>query len=229
MANLENYKKGNLSPEELETFTNSFLRASFEQQQKDRWGELLEQDHEIAGTTATRKGPFKRTRYLWLSGVAAAGLLLFGIFMYSSSNSNYEVLVDQYLAEGYFENQELTKGSFNTEQLYTQAIIAYNQQNFSTAAEQLERIAAMGEANDKHLFFLGLSYLYQEQASNAIAYLEQVMDKGEEATYIKECRWFLALAYLKNQQLEQAKHLLRTIVHGDWHYDQAFDLLKKIK
>ena len=76
---------------------------------------------------------------------------------------------------------------------------------------------------------MGLSHLYNQDYQAAIGYLEQVPIVNEETAYEQESRWFLALAFLKNDNVTEGKAVLQAIAQGDWQYDKAQELLAAIK
>ena len=69
--------------------------------------------------------------------------------------------------------------------------------------------------NAKHNLFLGISYLANYQTKNAIKTLEKDFATDD----FKDDRiWYLALAYIKNNQLDDAKPLLQTLATNDSYY-----------
>lgn len=230
MINLKQYKDGQGSREELEEFTDAFMRAKYDSDRRNRWQSLLSQEHDFkreAGT-ATDSRPGRRI-YLWAASAAAA-IILFLLWMFGplSTSVTYEQLADNYIQEEFYENLEESRGEQDVEQLNMQAISAYNQKDFQTAISYYETIINQGQAHDRHYFFLGLSYLYVDQYDQAIENLLRVPELNAESKFIKEHRWFLALAYLKNGQPEEGRPLLLAIQSTDWKYREAQLLLKAI-
>lgn len=226
---LNKYKDGSLSKEELEAFTNKFMRAKYDDDRRTRWQRLLGEEHNFMREHAQQAGSTSKRIYLWIGSAAAVGLLIFlWLFAPGISPDSYEQLADNYLTEEFYENREDSRGEQDVEQINLQAIFAYNQKDFQTAIERYETIVGRGQANDQHHFFLGLSYLYLDRYDQAILNLRKVPELDARSKFIKEHRWFLSLAYLKNKQVEEGKAVLLTIQPGDWKYGEAQVLLEAI-
>ncbi|MEL6973155.1 MAG: hypothetical protein AAFO02_23525, partial [Bacteroidota bacterium] len=83
MIDLNQYKDGSVSKEELEEFTNAFMRAKYDNDRKERWQGLLASEQNFGrqeNTQATKR--ISRRVFLWAASAAAvaliAVLLLFG-------------------------------------------------------------------------------------------------------------------------------------------------------
>lgn len=230
MIDLNKYKTDSISKEELEEFTDAFMRAKYDDDRKNRWQRMLAGQHnfkrDVPGLQAK---PFGRRVFLWAASAAAVGLLIF-ILMFGpdASVANYEQLADNYLTEEFYENREDSRGEQDIEQVNLKAVFAYNQKDFETAIAHYETIVSSGQANERHHFFLGLSYLYTERPDAAIVSLLKVPELNADSKFIKEQRWFLALAYLKNKQVDQGKDVLLSILPSDWKYQEAQQLLEAI-
>lgn len=227
MDQLEKYKKGLLTKEELSNFTDVFMRAKYDDDRQNRWQKTLAGQHQVK-----RDKPEKTRRiYLWAASAAAAvAIIVFMLFSNPfTANASYEQLADAFLSEEFYENQEMIKGDQDVEQLNLQAIFAYNNKDFSTAIHHYETIVANGAATYEHYFFLGLSYLYTEQPVDAITNLLKVPESNAAGKFIQESRWFLALAYLKNQDLDNGMIVLRSITPAMWKYDEAQQLLEVLQ
>lgn len=230
MINLNQYKDGKASKEELEEFTNAFMRAKHDYDRKNRWQSMLQLQHDFRRDKIdTEVKPIRRSILMWAAS-AAAVVIAFVLWMLAPDTTavTYEQLADNYLAEEFYENQEDSRGEQDVEQLNLQAIFAYNQKDFETAIGLYENIVQSGQANDRHYFFLGLSYLYLDRYDEAITNLQQVPAVNSDSKFIKEYRWFLALAYLKNKQVPEGRTLLISIQPNDWKYREAQLLLEAI-
>ncbi|MEL7250569.1 MAG: hypothetical protein AAFZ63_24475 [Bacteroidota bacterium] len=231
MIDLNQYKDGSVSKEELEEFTNAFMRAKYDNDRKERWQGLLASEQNFGrqeNTQATKR--ISRRVFLWAASAAAvaliAVLLLFGP---GSSPASYEQLADNYLSEEFYENREDdSRGDQDVEQMNVEATVAYNQKDFATAIARYETIIARGQGDDTHHFFLGLSYLYTAAYEEAIRNFLKVPELNPSSKFIQEHRWFLALAYLKNMQVEECKSMLQAIQPRNWKYQEAQELLKAI-
>ncbi|KAA3623645.1 MAG: tetratricopeptide repeat protein [Bacteroidetes bacterium] len=227
MDNSKKFTDDNLQGEELEAFTEKFLRAKFDRDRKKRWGKILEEKHGInpPGTEPRRRKG--RTIYLWMGAVAAAVVLLFLAYplFFNASENNYQQLADNYIQEEFFQNQEISKGDQDIETLEINAATAYNNKAFETAIENYDKIVEAGAAEDRHIFFLGLSHLYQGNYQQAIETLSGFVENEDFNSFQLEASWFLALAYIKHNEPEKAKPFLEEIQKGSWNRQKAQNLL----
>lgn len=230
MIDLNQYKNGNVSKEELEEFTNAFMRAKYDEDRKNRWQGMLGQQQNLHRDKPDQPArPLRKRIFLWVASAAAVAAILFiMLFGPGITTTNYEQLADAYLTEEFYENREDSRGDQDVEQINLRAIFAYNNKDFSTAIDHYETIVGNGQANDEHHFFLGLSYLYEERPDAAIRNLLRVPELNASSKFLQEHRWFLALAYLKNKQVDEGKAALLSIQPGEWKYQEAQRLLEAI-
>jgi hypothetical protein len=83
---------------------------------------------------------------------------------------------------------------------------------------------------DNITFYRGLSYLSNKEAKNAIKDLK-IASKSSDITIQEFSTWYLALAYLRNNLIPEAKATLREIKENEdsRFAPKAGELLKKIK
>jgi len=142
--------------------------------------------------------------------------LLFFTFNYLYPTSNqppYEQLVIASLDKPY-EHTNNRKGVI-MEDSRTQAIDAYVAKDYKKAIDSYQLITSSENATIEDHFFLGLSYLYVDQTSNAIPKLKKALaipTTAKSDFRSKEIiHWYLALAYLKDNKVGLAKEELKKI------------------
>ena len=227
MSNLEQYKKGEMTAEELESFTDSFMRAKYDNDRKNRWENKLSTEQGINQTAPEAKS---RRLYLWVAVAAAVLLLLLAYkpIIQSFNSPGYEQLAEAFITDNFYENLEISRADQDITQVNLDAIAAYNQKNFETAITHFETIVAQGIATDKQFFFLGLSHLYSQEYDDAIANFIEAKNVNDKSKFKQDIQWFLSLAYLKNEDLVNGKSALLSISKGQWNYDKAQQLLEAI-
>lgn len=90
---------------------------------------------------------------------------------------------------------------------------AYKNGQYAKAAQLLEaELAQNSTSKAGQYFFAGVSNLYPPSPNldKAIQYLTLAQDS--EPAYEEQARWYLTLAYLQNEQAEQARTVLKEIV-----------------
>lgn len=107
------------------------------------------------------------------------------------------------------------------------ALTYYGEQNYTTAVEKL--LALPSTSSDTVAYYLGASYLYQEQYKKAIAQLPSVA-KNSSSVFQEKAQWLLILSYLKGGDTQSAKVVLDEILSDSEHqfYQKAAKLQKEI-
>ena len=234
MEEIKKYRQGNMQAEELDNFTRKFINAKFNADKKNRWEKMLKEQHDVDRNTSSPKTkPKIKTRKLYMLAAAVAAAILLLIvanpIIQSFSAPSYEQLASNFIDQGFYENQEVSKGEENVEQLKLNAVFAYNQKDFPTAIKHWEAVVSSAAADETAYFFLGLSHLYNKTYDNAITNLQKAQGFENTNKFEEETRWFLSLAYLKNGDLENAKTALLSINEGMWNHDKALQLLNELK
>ena len=114
----------------------------------------------------------------------------------------------------------------NTAQLSAEKY--YNLGDYSTAATEFEKIRAT-RPNDKNALILLVNcYLNIDQVDSAIELLTNVADNNN-SEYADYYSWYLSLAYLKSNQIEECKDQLNIIVSKNMiHASKAKNLLNDL-
>ena len=159
----------------------------------------------------------KRTVYYLVA--ACLVLVMFGLWLWQPLTDNrqlvssYMTIYDDYLTN---RNSDATR--------LTEAMGWYNDQQFDKATEILREIS--DNKNRDVAFYLGLSYLYDQQYDSACKYLTRVL--AESPKYDEQSRWFLALSLLSEDQVSEARGILEEIGEDDYQYEAAQELLEEL-
>ena len=138
-------------------------------------------------------------------------------------------MADNFLQEDFFQNQDISKGELNIAQLKLDAASAYNRKDFTTSIDRYEELLSSGQAESQHIFFLGLSYLYGKNYPKAIEMLTLFLENKDTLNFKQEAQWFLALAYLKNEEPDKARTFLKMVKEGHWNTEKATQLLEALE
>lgn len=237
---IEKYKQGdNLSEEELDQATREMLKAYYKYKWKKKFEESEPEEQDLVvevGLKAVKNETVSsappRIKF-WSAKFAAAAaavilLLILPLYFYTGSGDaeNYQLLAEQYIAEDTFPSSDTRMGSEEEKMLWGEAKEAYQQKSYSEAAEKISQIAPK---NQEQWFYLGLSHLYQSP-SNYSKVIETLQEARKlDGRFKHEINWFLSLAYLKNEQLTEAKTELENIVKlNRWKIEEAKKLLKSL-
>ncbi|CAM1350005.1 tetratricopeptide repeat protein [Tenacibaculum halocynthiae] len=169
----------------------------------------------------------KRNRsYLF---VAASIAVLISFIGYSLI-VNQKTSTDDLYAE-YFESyrnviQPITRG-VESKNNSTKAFEAYEKGNYKKASTLLIK-AYSEDKNNAYLLYQGISFLQLNNSDKAI----EVLNKQLEITdkFNIKTHWYLALAYLKNNEVIKAKKSLEKVLDssGDYKKQEAKSILRNL-
>ncbi len=110
--------------------------------------------------------------------------------------------------------------------LERKAFVAYESGDLVSAIKYFNELKS-NEDLDYLSFYLGQSYLKQNDLDNAVEYFEQTIAKDK--VFVAESHWYIALAYLKNNDKTNAKkHLEKLIINYSYMNSEAKILLEDI-
>jgi len=163
--------------------------------------------HHVRQEEVSLTGQAKSSRsvYLWPMRVAAAlliGLLGYGAIQYATLSP-----------QSVYEEQHLSYQlpiSRSTEYKMSQLDSLYQQQDYQAVIQLFED---QTETSRRDIFLAGLAYLETNHYEQAIANFTQLQSTAgsDAATFQQETDYYLALAYLKSAQTEQALELFEKI------------------
>jgi hypothetical protein len=176
-----------------------------------------------------------RTQPTWVRWAAAASVLLtisVGIYWYQRTQQPaFLSYADSSLQQ---TDDQLTKSlpaslTAPDRQQLLSAIRAYKVGQYGAVIDQLRIPAADRNSEPYRRYFLGLSYLANKQSAEAIRPLQDAVSTAT-GTLRQKADWFLALAYLKNDQPSLAKPILERVRADTEHpYRQlAVDLMGRL-
>ncbi|MEM9884523.1 MAG: hypothetical protein AAF849_01430 [Bacteroidota bacterium] len=229
MKNLDQYKSQEaMSEQELEASSRVFIQAKFDEAKKASWADQLEKKYQTERTTTAkiRSIPFRAIAVAASIVLLLALLPVLGLFRDST-----EDLLAAYTVENPYPNQLIRKSAETTlAELRVSAAEAYNQQQYALAIQEYQKLLQDKQANVEDLLYLGLSQIYEKQSADAVATLEKaVLQSKQEQRFEQEIDWFLALAYLQNEEVGKAKRLLEKIVANQaWRAADAEKLLNSM-
>ena len=228
--NTDHYKNKDQSEEELDQFTRKQLRIKFNQEKKQRWEQLLKQNHNIRRQPSLIERVPRRKLFYALAATAAALALILMLFpgLFATKDLSATQLASKYLKSEKFPNLIAPKGHAANTELQLKAAEAYNSEDYKMAITFGEQLVAEETDQTAGWFYLALSYLYSENYKEAIRCLKEVRRrKGAISQYQQEADWFIALSYIKSAAFENAKKELEGIVsRNGWQKEKAQLLLE---
>jgi len=242
MANtelIERYLEGSLSPSEQQAFDQRLVQEpAFSEevalQQQIREGlratgraRILSQLETVENRMSAYHPPTQvirfderiRQRFYWAA--AAAILLLIPVYLLLKSNISQEKLFARYF-EPYQTAQPLSQDPLD------RALQQYRDKNYAKALGILKSMEDQGDVSDSTLFYKANVHLQLDQPREAVASLQKI---PASSTFYDEAQWYLALAYLQNNEPERTRERVSLIAQKPGHpYQQrAADLVKDLK
>lgn len=170
----------------------------------------------------------------WL--VAASIMILASVGIYSVKSSYFpsnEVIYQSYFTSCRNTSQPVVRGE-NPNTIEYRAFVAYEAHNYHKAINLFNSVADPDAAYIN--FYKGLSYLEVNKSTKAIELLMPISKAtnlhGKSANFSEKANWYLALAYLKNEDNEKAIKELSYIIDqpsGIFKKEEAQEILNYLK
>lgn len=244
-------------PDNIEQLIEDYLLNRLNPQQRMEFENRLSTDEQLSQQLALRRLAFKgarsagrdrlrnrlknihqevqkppaKTRRLWpliTSLAAAVTLLLIGgtLFFRGQNLSPQELFVQNYQAyplslTSRGEAEELERAQLNQR---------YKNKDYQAALPLFEKLLSQDEKNARLLLGAGISHLELNQTKQAQTYFEAII-AAQDLRLQETARWYLALSFLKEGQVDAARIALENILKNPQAgtYQKAKQLLKDLE
>lgn len=168
-----------------------------------------------------------RKRQLIIGLLVAASIALLFLFIFDIDPQNDTSSQYKRIAEDFYTAPP-TPGTLGSAEQYAVAFQVYNQEDFEEAIVQFQAFLQEDPQNEMLNYFLAHSYVRSQPPQPAKAI--QIFSTIEYEFYKENAEWNLAIAYLFNEQLEQAIEIATTIKDKAAHNfnQKASSLLEKL-
>jgi len=201
------------------------LRSVIFAKTKSDFKQQLKATHQKSKVNPASNRTAKLTSLHYIKRIAAVlilGVLVFVLSRYIGSPETTN-LVDNHIAQTHDAPITL-KGENDDAAAWKAAKDAYKKGDYEAAIREIEKIKS---PETEQQFYLGLAYLYNKNYDKSIAQFESIIQQND-ANYSPTSKWYISLAYLKNNQPEQAKKYLQQIPEDAWKYKEAQELLNTL-
>lgn len=172
--------------------------------------------------------PVKQNKAKWYL-IAASILLLVSIgFYWKQYSSNPETLFADYYTTASNTSHPITRNqNENDTDKLTQAFVAYESEAYDQALKLFNNLYKTS-SNSELLFYEGICYLEIGQTDNAIETFLKHQNFNDKL--LGKSRWYLALAYLKNNNKIETQDILEKITSSssNYNFEKAKDLLSDL-
>ena len=208
----------------------AILNADYNATHKLRWKQLLAEqtDSITAPPENVRKLTSRRRTLYYITAIAAALLIAVFAIILSINTNNLDQQLNDHIAQ-HHHAPTTTMGTPNSNERWELAIVAYQQAEYEGAATQISAIIDDGTTTPELYFYLGLCQLYQHEANYEAAVDNFNRVLATSNAFQEETKWFISLAYLKLQQLEDARRHLEQLANAQgWKSIEARQLLESV-
>jgi len=152
-------------------------------------------------------------------------ILISSVFILKEANQKHILLKISYFTPPVYIESETRNQSGN--ELFSQAMIDYNNTKFSKAIHTLNKIKYI-DSNPKVLFFKGICYLLNDQNKNAIKNFDFII-KNSNPSYYDEAIYYKGIAFLRLNKKKEAIKLFDNLSKMFSPYaGQAKSILEKL-
>jgi len=163
-------------------------------------------------------------RRWWAMAASVVLIAVSGYLLFFSDPSSQE-LFDEYYRPYY---NVLTSGERSGEKTEMDAMSLYERGRYQEAITAFQEEIKDPSSQTALVFYLGLSYLAADQPLKAIENIEKVIS-GPASVLQEPAQWYLGLAYLKAEDIENAQRVFREIQNTSGSYqDQSSEILDQL-
>lgn len=161
----------------------------------------------------------------WMVAASVVFLVLAGLF-FKDSKATPHALFDTYYQPAKNIVHPIVRNTLNDNAL-TKAFVAYQKKDYQNAQSLFGALYKDTKVSSL-LFYEGISLLEIDEVTEAIKKFEQHKQFSDNVTRMTD--WYLALAHIKNNDVQKAKPILEHIISDKNAYksDVAKKLLKKL-
>ena len=190
----------------------------------DRFGKWMKGKE----VSSIRKSP-KVRRFILLQRIAAAVLLVLVPLFFILKPTSTSKLADHYFEAPRSPYLIISRGEQPTdESQFNQAFTLYEKGQYAEAAKDIGRLIIDHPDKQDLKFYQAISLLASGDHVQSIRLLKECTEEPFQELH-QRSPWYLALAYLKAGDKEEARHWLqRTLLIDELHKEPAGKLLQKI-
>lgn len=176
--------------------------------------------------SAVKRLIFPKQNIAWIS--AAAALIIFASIYFVAKSFN-QTDHEQLFSENFSPYQNLLTMKGDSASSGSDAMYFYDMKMWDSANLYFNKAKAKGMDETALNFYHANALLAGHNTKEAILYFELVIN-GEDDRFRTQAKWYLALAYLQINQMEESKEILNELqLNTDVYSKKANDLLERIK
>lgn len=161
----------------------------------------------------------------------AGGVGMF-FYLFSESTSNSEQVARRYFKpySDYWTNRDTLIADSEYFARVTIAMEYYRKGHFQSAIDAFQKFEPLPVDDGYYNLYLGISYLESDFTNLGINHLYVASISFNDFTNIYLSKWYLALAYLRNNRIEEGEKMLNQVIGANSSYKKrAIELKKELK
>jgi tetratricopeptide (TPR) repeat protein len=175
---------------------------------------------------------FSRLRtssFRWLAAAASVAVLIIGAnvaFLFNEQSYEPQELYSMYY-KPYDSYVSVRSGNIDTDDIFIQALMKYEKQEFDETIALLNRIIEVDNMNIASMFYLGVSFIETGRYADAYNSFTKIVDHNDNL-FIEQAEWYLGLTFLRSNEQEKARKQFETIAESQSFYNEkAKELLQQ--
>ena len=192
---------------------------------------FVDKQIESAKAASTKNKTVKIVRIAMAIAAVFIGLVFIQNFVQNRQMEN--LFADNFSTENIqlFENGTY-RGAYDDENpnpLLNKAATAYENKNYTEAEETFIQLAQKYPDNNDYKFYLAITQLRNNKTKESINTFNTLYQLDNDFAYYEETRWYMALAFVKQNKKTKAKNILKELIEYEGYYfDKAYLLSKEL-
>ena len=192
---------------------------------------LKETDRNWGAEKKEQKGVARTINFRRIIAIAATVLLLVMTYQFffsgGGSMSNEQLFADNFQPYQMLLSQRgISEGEKDL--VLENAVLAYSKGNYQSAASSFQQLSQNDPNDISFQFYLAVAQLGAKENDASISLFQNIIST-EGHPFKEQSQWYLALAFLQNNNMESAKKSLDEIQSGQFKYKEAQQILKQLK
>lgn len=219
------YLRGELSDDERFELENGPLQAADIQDTLEEIAKeqtmvpSIEEDlHELEQRwqqrTPQQAKPVSTLRWQLFAAAAAVLLLVFFTYGYYQNQTDNRLYAD-YFDDGQAQEYLAVRGENNNDEALQKALTTYQQGDYTNSLLQFKALKEKNPFDSQLLLYTGLSAMQTSDFYTARQVFNQLLSLDVDPADRASARWYLALTYLQQEQVQQAKAELKWLAKNN--------------
>ena len=172
---------------------------------------------------AKRQQKSKAKKFIMsITSIAAIIAIVFSLNIYQD-NRRMDKLFETYYTPLEYDSQLMSRGEETISPELASVMESYQKEDYASALQMFETIP---DVDENYLIYKAICLLETEQTEDAITLLEKLVANGEGTEYYQQACWYLALAYLRNNEDKKVFEIINSFNSKSDNIESLINSLK---